>query len=187
MIEFIHLAQAAESTASAANEAKSGGALELLGINWKLFIAQLVNFGVIVFILWKWVFTPVTNALENRTKKIEASLHDAEQIKKQLADLESFKTTTERQARADYQKILAEAALAALDQKQKTLAEVKLQAEKMIADAEKRIISDREKTMNELKGEFAGFVAAATEKIIKEKLDSHKDAKFIEQSLNDIR
>lgn len=187
MIEFIHLAQAAESTAAAANEAKSGGVLELLGINWKLFIAQLVNFGVIIFILWKWVFTPVTNALENRTKKIEASLRDAEQIKQQLKDLESFKATAQQQARADYQKILAEAAASAGVQKQKTLLEAKAQAEKMIADAEKRIISDRDATMNKLKGEFAEFVTAATEKIIKEKLDSRKDAKLIEQSLNDIR
>src|SRR3989344_1771355 len=75
------------ATQQAAEHAgESGGAIGTLGLNWKLFIAQLINFSVIMFILWRWVFRPVGGALESRRKKIEESVAKAETIEKQMQE-----------------------------------------------------------------------------------------------------
>ncbi|MEK9181259.1 MAG: F0F1 ATP synthase subunit B [Patescibacteria group bacterium] len=189
MIDLTHILHLVEAAAveAAGEESKSGNVFQLLGINWKLFIAQLVNFGIILFVLWKWVFTPVTNALQNRTKKIEESLKDAEEIKRQVAQLEEFRKQQIALARNESDEILNKSRVAAADQKLQILKEARVQSEKITSDAEKRISAERSKILAEVKGELAGLVTAATEKILAEKLDKNKDRKLIKDSLNGLK
>ena len=42
-----------------------------LGIDWKLLIAQIINFLVLLFVLYKFAYRPILSMLEKRTKKIE--------------------------------------------------------------------------------------------------------------------
>jgi F-type H+-transporting ATPase subunit b len=59
--------------------------LEQLGINWGLLIAQLFNVILIVWLLTMMLYRPVLNMLNERTRRIQESLRDAEQVKEQLA------------------------------------------------------------------------------------------------------
>ena len=59
------------ATGEVTKEAGSGGVIGTLGLNWKLFMAQLLNFGIVLFVLWKWVFRPVAGALETRRQRVE--------------------------------------------------------------------------------------------------------------------
>ena len=59
--------------------------MEKLGINFGLLIAQLVNVILIVWLLTMLLYKPVLNMLNERTRRIQESLKDAEQVKEQLA------------------------------------------------------------------------------------------------------
>lgn len=185
MFDFIHFAETAVAAAGEAAQEKES-VTALLGLNWKLFIAQLVNFGVIIFVLWKWVFTPVTNALSSRTKKIEQSLADAEKIKQQVADLEIYTRDQEAKARAEYQKAVDESVRAASRQKENILGEARVQSEKMIADAEARIAQEHDRMIKEAREELADLVIAAAEKLLSEKIDRTKDMEFTRASLEQL-
>jgi F-type H+-transporting ATPase subunit b len=187
MIEFIHVAHAAETAVEATSQTNSGGVLSLLGINWKLFIAQLINFSIIVFVLWRWVFRPVTAALTARTKKIEESLEQAKKIQEEKDALVEHKRQELIRSQEEYEKIVAEAQSQAGKQKQEILAEAGVQSEKMIKAAESRIASEREKMLFEVKEELAGLVIEATEKVIAQKLDPKKDMQLIKESLKTAR
>ena len=52
-----------------------------LGINPALFVAQLVNFGLIAFLLYRFLYQPVLNALQNRQQLIRESVENAEQVR----------------------------------------------------------------------------------------------------------
>ena len=45
--------------------------LHKLGIDWRLLIAQLINFSVLLFVLYKFLYHPILNILEKRRKQIE--------------------------------------------------------------------------------------------------------------------
>jgi len=47
-------------------------------IEWQLIIAQLVNFAIVLFVLWKFAYNPILKTLNDRTKKIEKGVKDAE-------------------------------------------------------------------------------------------------------------
>ena len=183
---FYAVGQATEAVAESAQTSANPGVVGLLGIDWKLFLAQLINFSIIVFVLWKWVFTPATRALENRTRKIETSLAEAEKIKKQFQNLEGYKAKEEQKARAEYQSVIARAEILANEQKQAILNEARGQAEKMMAETHKKIASEKENMMVELRAEVAGLVVTVAEKILAEKIDKKKDEELIKESLKSI-
>lgn len=53
--------------------------LNALGIDWKILLAQFVNFAVLVFVLWKFAYKPIFKFLEDRKNKIEEGIKNAEQ------------------------------------------------------------------------------------------------------------
>src|SRR3989344_1805866 len=102
-------AEAAPAVGEAAAHAEKQGVLDTLGINWKLLIAQLVNFGIILVVLWKWVFTPVAKKLTERTERIEKAMKDASDTEKAKADYFQWKETEMTKVRSQAPAIITAA------------------------------------------------------------------------------
>ena len=58
------------------------------GVNWKLFISQLVNFAVILIVLRLFVYTPVLKVLKERSKKIKEGLDKAQEADVRLKEID---------------------------------------------------------------------------------------------------
>ena len=71
--------------------------VEKFGIDWKLMIAQLINFAIVFFILRAFVYKPVLKLLDKRRQKIEDGLAFAEKSKAELASIEELKAAEMKQ------------------------------------------------------------------------------------------
>ena len=58
-----------------AETARAAGGIGVLGINGKIFLAQLVNFGLILLVLWRFAFKPIVARLEARRERIEKKIN----------------------------------------------------------------------------------------------------------------
>ncbi len=154
-----------------------------LGLNWKLFLAQLINFGIVVFILWKWVFKPVTSALEARRQRIEESVKTAEEIEKRLQEFEAHRETQMRKAQAQAEALIQKAEGLASESKSQILEMARLEARKLLAEAKTAIATEKEQMLREIREEVATLTVMATEKILREKLDEKKDKEIINNAL----
>jgi F-type H+-transporting ATPase subunit b len=154
--------------------------LTKLGIDWKLLIAQIVNFLVLLFVLWKFAYGPVLAMLEKRQKKIEKGLEDADEAHKKLTESTDMQKEILKKARMEAKEIVEKARVQAEKSKSEIAAGSKVQAEKIIASAKAEIEQEKQKTIAEIKAEIGGLVVAATEKIIDEKMDEKKDKEIIE-------
>ena len=181
---LINIARAAEEVTHATADPSIAG---MFGLSWKLFIAQLINFGIVVFVLWKWVFTPVTNALQKRTEKIEKSLQDATNIDNEKQKLEESKKEIMAEARKEAAGIVTLAKDEAEKVKAGILQDAKGEQVKIIEQTKKHLEQETAKAIQSVKQEVAGLVVTATEKILKEKLDDKKDKELIEESLKSIK
>jgi len=157
--------------------------LAKLGIDYKLLIAQVVNFLVLLFVLYKFAYGPILAILEKRQKKIEQGLADAEAAKKNLEKSEEKQKEILKKARTETKEIAAKAHIQAEKSKSEMAAEAKAQAEKIIADAKIQIEREKRKMLGEIKSEIGGLVIVATEKIINEKMDEKKDKELIEKAI----
>lgn len=157
--------------------------LNNLGINGKLLLAQIINFLILLFVLYKFAYGPILKMLEERTDKIEKGLKDADESHKKLAEIVQKEKEVMAEARKEAQAIIVKAEEQAKKSKDGIAIEAKAQAEKIMQDTEKKIEEEKNKMLAEVKGEVAKLVVLATEKVIAEKLDVAKDKEIIEKSL----
>ena len=177
--------QAAE--AAIGHPEESAGFIGTLGINWKLFLAQLVNFGIVIFILWKWVMKPVVGALEARRARIEASVQKAEEIEQRMKQFEAEREQELREARREAEGVLQKALAAADSIKTETLESARAEAERILVETRTTIAADKEKMLRELREELSGLTLLATEKILRQKLDGHKDRELVAEVLKTLQ
>jgi F-type H+-transporting ATPase subunit b len=179
------VAQVAAETAHSTEG--SGSVLGTLGINWKLFLAQLVNFGIVLFIFWKWVVKPLGTTLTNRTEKIEQGLRNADRMEEEKKKFDEWKTTEMKKVRNEADNILRTTTDTANHIKQDTIVEAQRQAAKVLEQAKASIESEKTQMLKEVKTEVATLVVAASEKILRAKLDPKKDHELINESVKHIR
>src|SRR3989344_406611 len=56
------------------------------GINWHLLLVQAINFGLLLFVLWYFLYTPILKLIDDRRKKIADGVKTAEAADQKLAD-----------------------------------------------------------------------------------------------------
>ncbi len=177
---------AAEQEAGSTHEAtaeEDQGVVGLLGLNWKLFIAQLINFGIVLFVLWKWVFGPVAKGLSNRTAKIEASLEEAQKIAEERQTFDSWKNGEIAEVRKEAAGILTKAKAEAESLKTDMISQTKEEQNKLVSQTQVQLEQEKQNIVKEAKAELADLVVNATQAVIKAKLDPKKDAELIKQAL----
>lgn len=160
--------------------------MEGLGINGQLFLAQLLNFGII-FVLLVWLLKkPITKILEERTDKIEQSLKEAEQIKQELAKVESTKKELIAAAKAQSDELVQKSQTIATEIQKKATAEAKVQAEAVIERAKAEVGTQKEQLMGQLEGEIKTLVTESITKTLRE-LSADEQRHLIDASIAELK
>jgi F-type H+-transporting ATPase subunit b len=168
-----------------AGETESGGIFGALGIDWKVLILQTIAFGILVFILVKWVYPPILKMLDRRQKLIDDSVKAAKEATAQSEKAAADIAKQLKAARSEADDII----VAARNQSEQMLvttdAEAQKRAEATIAAARSQLQRDVEAARKTLRDETAELVALATEKVVREKVDVARDGRLINQAISD--
>src|ERR1700724_4216863 len=82
---------------------------DTFGWNWQLFLSQVISFSIVAFLLRRFAYKPILAVLEDRRRRIEEGLINADKIKKELAEPEKRYAEILAKANADAQKMIDEA------------------------------------------------------------------------------
>lgn len=99
-------------------------------IDIKLIIAQLVNFGIVLFVLKKYAYGPVLKMMQERTDKIEKGMADAESAGKKILEIAEKEKEVLIQARKEAQEIVTKAEEIAKKNKEEIITEAKTNPKK---------------------------------------------------------
>lgn len=138
-----------------------------LGIDLRIFIAQLINFTVLVFVLYKFAYHPILNLLEQRKEKIKKGLEDAEASAIALAEASSEKQQIIAAANKEAEEMSARAKEYADKKADTILAEAQKKAEVAMRDAALRSEELKAQALRESEAEIAKLSVLAAEKILK--------------------
>jgi F-type H+-transporting ATPase subunit b len=173
------------ATAEAA--AEHSGVLENIshtfGLNMPFFIAQVVNFFLVVFILKKFAFGPVQAILEQRRSRIAEGEAKLKQIEKQLAESEATTAAAIAKANDEAVRMINEAKQGAVAYSEQKTQEAISSAQQILAKAEAAAKADREKLSAELKREFGRLVAATTSQVTGKVLTADDQKRINEDAL----
>jgi len=153
-----------------------------------LFFWQFLIFVGLIFLLKKFAWKPILDAVNEREEGIRNALLSAENAKKEMQNLKS-----------DTEKLLAEARLErdtmmkeAREIKEKMINDAKTEAQvagqKMIEQAKASIESEKNAALAELKAQVSTLSLDIAEKLLKDEL-SNKEAqtKLVEKMLGDVK
>lgn len=153
-------------------------------IETSLLVAQVINFSIVLLVLYKFAYGPILKTLNARTKKIEKGFKDSELAQKKLENIAKKEKEILANAKEEAQKIIQKGEETSLKNAQEIIVKSKEEAEKNVQNSKREIENEKRKILIEIKSEIADLVVSATEKIIKEKMDKEKDKKLIEKVLN---
>lgn len=148
-----------------------------LGVNWKLFVAQLINFSVVLFVMWKWVYTPLLKAIDARSAKLEKGLKDAEAASAAKTGAEKASEEAIVSARREAQRILEEAQKQADANRAEMKAKTQEELKTLVAQGKEALVAEKEKMVLEARAEIAELAVMAAGKALGEKMtDAQKKA-----------
>ena len=139
-----------------------GDTLQVLGIHWAKLGAQLLNFGIVLIILWKFAYKPVFNVLAARREKIAEGVANAEKITAQLAKTEADRKAILTQAGDQANKMIEEARVAALRVREVETQKAISAAEHIMTKAREAAAQDHDRMLAELKREVGRLVVQTT-------------------------
>lgn len=152
-------------------------------IDWKLLIAQLINFAIVLFILYKFAIKPLSKTMDKRTEEIEKSLKDAKKIEENLAKIEAEKAEKIQQAKKEAAEIIEKSRQQGEEQGQRLVAEAKAEVQTVIAAAKEQIAQEKNQMLKEVKSEVGELVVRATKKILEKTMSKEIDSQLVEESL----
>jgi len=156
-----------------------------LGINIPSLIAQLFNFLLLLFLLWRFAYKPVLGMLDRRSQRIRESLEAAERAKQDSARAEEQVAAQLAAARKDAQAIAAQASQAAAQVQQEARDQARREADVIIARARDEIARERDEAMEAVRRQFAVLAVAAAQRIVGERLDATAHRRLIDEVLQE--
>lgn len=170
-------------TAATGTEAAKSGLFETFGVTWPFFIAQLINFILVIFILKKFAFGPIQQLLEQRKQRIADGENKLKQIEKQLADSAKHTDEVIAKANADAKRLIDEAKSSASVLTEQKAQEAIATAQSIIAKAEAAAKAERAQIAVDLKREFGRLVATTAQQATGGKLTADQQRAINEESL----
>ncbi|MBT8178381.1 MAG: F0F1 ATP synthase subunit B [Eudoraea sp.] len=153
-----------------------------------LFFWQTLLFIALVFLLWKYAWKPILNAVNDREEGIKNALAAAEDAKKEMQNVTADGEKLLQEARAEREVMLKEAR----EIKDKIVADARdlaqVEGDKMIKQAQATIESEKKAAVADIKNQVADLSLQIAEKVIKEQLsDDKKQIKLVDDMLGDIK
>ncbi|PIF06658.1 MAG: ATP synthase F0 subunit B [Draconibacterium sp.] len=162
--------------------------MDLVMPNPGTIIWMIIIFAIVVFILKKFAWKPILNALKDREASIAKALLSAEEAKKEVAGLKADNDKLIAEARRERDLILKEAK----EIKEKIVAEAKdkaaLEAQKTIDLARQQIQAEKTSAISDIKKQVAELSVMIAEKVIKNELGNKgAQEKMVNGIVDDIK
>src|ERR1700720_678133 len=159
---------------------------ETFGWNPWLFFSQVISFAIVAFLLRRFAYKPILAVLEDRRRKIEEGMLNAEKIGKELAEAEKRYQEILAKANADAQRMIDEARESSAHLAERKQQEAIAAAEQIIAKAKEAAALEHERTMESMKRELGRLVVETTAKVTGKVLTSEDQKRLQEEAARQV-
>lgn len=161
--------------------------MELITPSTGLLFWMLIGFGILFFILAKFAWPIVMNAINSREERIESQLAEAERVRNDMKNLKSEHQELLAQAKEERDRILADARKIREKLYDETKETANKEAQAIIEDAKKAIHFEKMKAMTDIKNEIANMSIEIAEKVLRNELsEKEKQEQLVNNLLKDI-
>ena len=144
--------------------------MELLQPGLGLLVWTLIAFLIVFFILKKFAWKPLLAALKERETGIADAISSAEKVKLEMASLKNENEALMNQAREERAVMIKEAKLASDKMVAEAKDKAKAEYDRIIADAQQAINQQKNAALTDVKNQVGALVIEVSEKILRREL-----------------
>ena len=158
-----------------------------LGIEWKLLLAQIVNFVILFLVLKKFLYKPLINLMNRRRDRIIEGLEKAKKGEEEFQKIQEMRERELAKIQKEAEALIQKAREIGDKKQQEILTEAEEKTRKIVEEARVRIEIEKEKMLKEVRQDIADLVINATEKVLEEKIDEEKERKMIGEVIGKLK
>lgn len=143
--------------------------INTFGIKWELMLFQALNFGVLLFLLHRYLYRPILKVVAEREAHIKKGVKDAERASRELKSAEEERRHILTQATRDAEAMHDTARRAADASRAEAVAALSRESAAIIASAHERAEAEKRRMITESKEEIARMAVLAAERILRKK------------------
>ena len=146
-------------------------------------VLQILNFIVLVLILAKYAYKPLLETMEERKRRIENDLVNAEQARAEATSMKAEYAAQLQEARKEAQAIIETAKQQAEAESQAQIKELRAQLVKEKELARQEIEREREKAMQQIRAEVVNLSVEVAAKLIGKEFSSTDNVALVEDTI----
>ena len=151
------------------------------GVNAVAFLSQLVSFGIVFFILWRWAFPAILKTLNRRQAVIQEGIENAERARRELDEATERAEQIMREARRHAQETFEQAAKGAEAEANRIIEEAHAHADQVAQQQIARIQQEAARARAELNRLVVNLSITAASKVISKSVDSKDNRRLVEE------
>lgn len=139
---------------------------EAFGLDWRILVINLINFGGLVLVLWYFLYGPVLKMLEQRRQKIAEGVDAAEASKRELAEIEGARASMLAKAGKEADDVVAHARTLGAQKEREIVTGAEAAAARALKEAEAQAQDLKARAIHESKEEVAKLIVLGIEKAL---------------------
>ena len=171
-------------------EANSGTQIQQLantfGVDWPHLVAQVISFGIVCFLLYRFAYRPILSMLDERRQQIAQGLADQEKIRVELASTEVQRQEILMGADAQATKLIEEAHVAAARVRDSETQKAIAAAEQILVKSHEAALQEHARMLVELKKQVGLLVVQATTRVTGKILTSDDQRRMAEETVKQL-
>jgi F-type H+-transporting ATPase subunit b len=171
--------------ATAAEGEDEGGSF-LVSPDIGLMIWTLIVFGLSLWLLNKFAFPRIAEALDRRQRAIEESIDAAEQTRKEADEILAEYRERLAEARGQADEIVARARKTGEAAENEIVASARSKREEMMEQTRRDIEAETRRAIQEIRSEVADLTVMATEKVTRKSLTDEDHKRLVEEALAEL-
>lgn len=168
-----------------AQEAEGGGS-SLFSINLGLSVWTLVVFVVLLWVLKKYAWGPILDAVEAREEGIQQALEEAARRQEEAEKLAEKQRKELAAARREAQEIIAQGREAGEQVRQEIEEKAREEGQRMLERARRQIERERDAALETVRTEAVDLALAAASRLLRKNLDREQDRELVVDYLDGL-
>ena len=160
--------------------------MEKLGIDSFLIAVQIINFGLLLYVLKRVLYKPVLKAIAARQKKIAAIDKEKQKFEKQKEEFEKKTQKLLRAMRKEKQEIVEEAKKEATTQRKETLEKANYQAKEIIKKAKLQVEKEKLEALKQVNQKSSKLAIVIVEKMMGDILSKSAKKKSVQLAIKQL-
>ena len=166
--------------------AQEGDSSFLVAPNTGVMIWTVIAFLLTLYVLKRFAFPRISEALDKRQRAIEESIEEANRTREEANKILAEYKERLRAAREQAEAIVARAKKAGETREAEVIEQARQTREEMLAQTRRDIEAETRRAIEQIRSEVANLTVAATEKVTRKSLSAADQERLIEEALAEI-